>query len=695
MLRVNFKLVTIIGVLLNFISVVHCQTEDLKRSVLDSYRGFHWRAYQHNEQALYKVISEEAYRLLDERAQRVAHLETKDQWEAYRGKVRERLFDSMAKFQRTPLNAQVTGTLERPAFRVEKVLFESHPGFFVTACLFLPKERQKPAPAIIYCSGHTANGFRSGTYQLAILNLVKKGFVVLAFDPIGQGERGQYIDPETGKSTIGLGTKEHSYAGIQTLLGGTSLSDYFVWDGSRAVDYLLTRKEVDPERIGITGRSGGGTQSGMIAAYDERIFAAAPEAWMNNFKRLFQSIGPQDAEQNPYQIIKKGIDYPDYLHLRAPKPSLIITTDNDFFSIQGARETYREAQRSYEAFGAADHLQMTEDIGKHQSTQANREAMYAFFQKHLGLSGDPKEVEVEIFPDEALYVTETGQVATGLPSKTLYDLNRFYLQNREVTREQLPTTIRKLSGMAFDRQMTAAVYTGKWLEEDLQAEKYFLEQNKGDYVLPVITIRSLEKAPSKLLVWLHGEGKESLLKEEILPVCLAQGYQVIAADLPGIGALHDPHFSGDGFIDGVPNNYIFGAQMVGKSIAGIQAEAIDVLMQFVEEKNQAAQAIHVMADGGTGIALLHYTSQKNPFAKVAISGLPPSHLAFLNTENYQPQPAFQVVPGSVGVYDIEDLLSLLPFGQAKLWKKTSAERNSVPASATTNKRAVLNFLLAE
>jgi cephalosporin-C deacetylase-like acetyl esterase len=122
------------------------------------------------------------------------------------------------------------------------------------------------------------------------------------------------------------------------LLTGTSLTDYFIWDGIRALDYLETRPEVDMRRIGITGRSGGGTQAAQIAACDNRIYAAAPENYITTFKRLLQSIGPQDAEQNPYNAIAKGFDLPDFLHIRAPKPTLMLTTSNDFFSIQGARE---------------------------------------------------------------------------------------------------------------------------------------------------------------------------------------------------------------------------------------------------------------------------------------------------------------------------------------------------------------------
>src|SRR5690606_20773692 len=361
-----------------------------------------WLTYQDNHRALYRIITNEAFRLLDERTEKVSELQSAGEWKTYQNEIKTVLSNSLAKFKKTPLNARTTGILERETFTVEKVLFESHPGFYVTAGFFLPKKRQNPAPAVIYACGHTELGFRSETYQHVILNLVEKGFIVLAFDPLGQGERLQYPDGETGKLKVGGPTREHSYAGVQTLLTGSSLTDYFVWDGIRVLDYLETRPEVDMKRIGITGRSGGGTQTAQIAACDERIYAAAPECYITSFKRLLQSIGPQDAEQNPYNAIANGFDHADYLHIRAPKPTLIITTTHDFFSQQGARETFAEVQKSYAALGKTENVQMVEDFGVHESTKNNREALYAFFQQHLNLPGNAKDVETSPFTVEEL-----------------------------------------------------------------------------------------------------------------------------------------------------------------------------------------------------------------------------------------------------------------------------------------------------
>jgi len=160
-----------------------------------------------------------------------------------------------------------------------------------------------------------------------------------------------------------------------------------IWDGIRAVDYLLTRKEVDPARIGVTGQSGGGTQSSYIFAFDERIKAGAPVNYITGFRRLLESIGPQDAEQNFFQGILNGITHADLLEVRAPNPALIGAGTRDFFSIQGARESYAEIRNVYKAYGAEGNIGIVEDDYGHGYTVKLRESLYAFFQNHLNNPG--------------------------------------------------------------------------------------------------------------------------------------------------------------------------------------------------------------------------------------------------------------------------------------------------------------------
>ncbi len=663
----NIKTIKLLPLLLLLSAIAVSQNSE--RSVFHANQGSNnqWHIHRDNHRALYRVITNESFKQLDERAENIAELDTEDEWKAYREKVRKVLCQPLEKFTKTPLNARTTGILERETFSVEKVLFESHPGFYVTAGLFLPKERQQPAPAIIYCCGHTELGFRSETYQQVIINLVSKGFVVLAFDPLGQGERLQYVDPETGKSKIGGPTKEHSYAGIQTLITGTSLTDYFIWDGIRAVDYLETRPEVDMTRIGITGRSGGGTQTAMIAACDERIYAAAPENYITSFKRLLQSIGPQDAEQNPYKAIAKGFDHPDFLHTRAPKPTLLLTTTNDFFSIQGARETFTEAKKSFTAFGKPENIQMTEDYAGHQSTKNNRESLYAFFQNHLNLPGESTDYAVTPFSIKELWVTPTGQVATSFENETIFNLNKKYFPGKSFTGNNLPEQVAETSGIDGERKLTAAVYTGNFFENDVEVERYFLENDKSDYALPVYILQRENSNPEKLVVWLHPEGKEKVMEEPLLNKVLAAGYTIISADLPGTGELHDPIFSGDGTVMGVSFNYTFGANLAGKSIPGIQAEAIDLLMQFIAQESRFSSATKTaIIQGLAASPFLHFEVLNKKFAKATFMNFPEPAINLVENMYFNPEDAFYVVPGSLPHFDLSDLANHLQKSGTKI-----------------------------
>lgn len=616
-----------------------------------------WLSFPSKQDALYRIISNTAFEQLENRKNRLASLNTRSDWQKYQNEINQMLCASLSKFKKTPLNPETTGILVRDGVTIEKIIYESHPNFYVTASLFLPRKRQHPAPAIIYCSGHSELGFRSETYQHVILNLVEKGFIVLAYDPIGQGERLQYPDLETGKSTIGSSTQEHSYAGVQTLLSGSSLSDYFIWDGIRAVDYLYTREEVDRDRIGITGRSGGGTQAAMIAACDDRILAAAPENYVTNFKRLFQAIGPQDAEQNPWFGIARGIDHADFIHARAPKPTLIISTTNDFFSIQGARETFYEVKKSYAALGMTENVLMVENFGEHESILENRKAMYAFFQKFLNMPGNNEEIETEPFPAEELWSTQTGQVRSSKKGETVSSLNKTYFQRKQVPDNQLQQRIAHLAGIEFSHNLTSSVFTGKVLRDEIVVEKYFLENQLEDYVLPVYVARKNGTDPEKILVWIKPEGNVEFLQSKLINTMINQGYTVISADLPGTGELNNPDYTGDGSIGQVRFNYLFGANLVGKSIAGIQAEAIDLLIQFIHTDTRfKLKKIHAWVEGTASVAFLHYTAFNHPFEKSVLITQFPSEKELVDEAIYDPEEAFYVVPGSLPYYQLSDLL---------------------------------------
>ena len=305
-----------------------------------------WQIYNDAPNSLYNHLTAEAFKMLRTRAEKVSQIHTFDRWTQRQSSVRKTLWDVLGGIpEKTNLNAKITGTVKKKDYTIENIIYESLPGFFVTASLFIPDNVKKPAPAILFCSGHSTGVYRLFLYQQPLLNLVKKGFIVLAIDPIGQGERLQYFDPVKGESVIGSSTKEHSYPAAQIFVTGKSIARYFIWDGIRGIDYLVSRPEVDPKRIGVQGLSGGGTQTAYISALDDRVVASAPAGYITSFSRLLESIGAADGEQNFYHGIKEGLDQADLLELRAPKPTLIMATYSDFFSIQGSRETYAEIKK--------------------------------------------------------------------------------------------------------------------------------------------------------------------------------------------------------------------------------------------------------------------------------------------------------------------------------------------------------------
>ncbi|KAF0235833.1 MAG: xylan [Prolixibacteraceae bacterium] len=404
---------------------------------------------------------------------------------------------------------------------------------------------------------------------------------------------------------------------------------------------------------------------------------------------MLQSIGPQDAEQNPYHFIKNGMDHADFLHIRAPKPALILTTTHDFFSQQGARETFAEVQKSYAAINYAENIQFTEDFGKHESTKNNRETLYAFFQKHLQLPGDNSDHEIKPFTAEELWCTPTEQIVTSLKGETVFSLNRKYFKEEKVEQNELKETMAEISGIDFNRKLTAAVFTGKITAENFEVKKYFLENDKKDYALPVYVISKPNSKITKNLVWLPEEGKEKILDSPLLAEFLNAGYTIISADLPGVGELNDPDFRGDGFIQKVPFNYTFGANLVGKSIAGIQAEAIDLLVQFIQNDFSGIKT-DVFSEGIMNSPLLHFSTLKYSFRKIVLLNPLESNQSLIQTEYYSPKLAYGVVPGSLTFYDFEDLVSLLPANSVKIINPVNAM--GAKTTENINESEILEFL---
>jgi len=634
-----------------------------------------WMKFTDAQNVLYHHLSTQAFSHLEQRRVVVANLKTRSEWINRQQELRQILMDIVGPFpEKTPLQASVVGRIKKQNYYLEKIIFESLPGFHVTAALFLPESLKGKAPAILYCSGHSAQAFRSHAYQQIILNLVQKGFIVLAFDPVGQGERLEYYDPQIEESRVGGPTKEHSYPGAQCFLIGSSQARYMIWDGIRAIDYLLSRPEVDLRRIGVTGRSGGGTQSAYLAAFDKRIHAAAPECYITNFQRLFESIGPQDAEQNFYHGLASGIDHADLLTVRAPKPMLMITTTRDFFSIQGARETAAEVRKAYQTFDQEQNFSMVEDDAGHESTRANREAMYAFFQKHLALPGDSVDVPVEFLDQEELKITSSGQVGTAFDGATIFSLNQHQAEGQiEKLRKSRHDLVRhldkvrndakKFSGYIEPGDVGQSVFTGRFKYDNYVLEKYFIP-GEGNYVIPYLFFLpdAIKKVP--VVIFLHPEGKaaESGADGEI-EWFIRNGFAVLVPDLIGLGELGPGTFQGDAYqfkLGTGSYNIWFAAIQIARSIVGIQAGDMLRLVAFLKnEPRIKPDQIYALAQTTLCPTLLHAATFSNDIKRIALIEPLISYRTLVMNQYYKPEFILSTVPGALMAYDLPDLAACL------------------------------------
>jgi dienelactone hydrolase len=363
-------------------------------------------------------------RQIEREGQRVrAQLRTREEAEAYIRAVREKIQQSFGPWpEKTPLNPRVTSVVERETYNIENVLFESRPNFLVTANLYVPKGQPHPLPGVVGSCGHSVNGKAAGAYQAFAQGLARQGYVTLIFDPIGQGERLQYPDEQL-RSRVGVGVREHLHAGNQQFLVGEFFGTWRAWDGVRALDYLLTRPEVDPNHLGITGNSGGGTMTTWLCGVEPRWTMAAPSCFVTTFRRNLENELPADTEQCPPKALALGLDHADFLAALAPRPVIILAKEKDYFDARGAEEAYESLQRLYRLLGAEENIGLFIGPTYHGFSQENREAMYDWFNRATNISQARGEPDLIMEEDDTLQCAPKGQVAE-LGSRPIFSFTK-------------------------------------------------------------------------------------------------------------------------------------------------------------------------------------------------------------------------------------------------------------------------------
>mgnify|MGYP001223359530 CR=1 FL=1 len=355
------------------------------------------------------LLKRQFNRQVDQRTEAYNAIKSRADCERWQRERREYFIRQIGGFpERTPLKAKTVRHLKGKGYRVENVMFESRPGHHVTANLYLP-DTKGPYPGVLVPCGHSHTGKASGWYQGMSILLARHGMAALCYDPIGQGERYQSLDFEKDHETFAsvsyrletphprvrfLCTVEHTLMGVGCILLGTNTAQYRIWDGMRAIDYLQSRPEVDPERIGVTGRSGGGAYSWWIAALDERVKAAVPVAGITSMRNHIVDGCVESHCDCMYQVNSKRWDFAMISSLVAPRALLISNTDKDgIFPLEGVLDVHAKTRKLYRLLGAAGNLGLQIAEGPHKDTQDLRVHAFSWFNRFLKKQNPPPLID--------------------------------------------------------------------------------------------------------------------------------------------------------------------------------------------------------------------------------------------------------------------------------------------------------------
>lgn len=596
---------------------------------------------------------------------RRAALHTKNDAEAYVRDVRKKFKDCFGPWpEKTPLNPKVVEILERNNYTIEKLTFESRPDFVVTANLYLPKNKNKSVPGIIGTVGHGRTSKAYGDEQSFAQGLVSKGYAVLLFDPIGQVERIQSVTKDL-KPRHGIGTSEHIYVGNQLFLTGESISTWFAWDAIRALDYLLTRKEVDPRYIGVTGNSGGGMQTAYLCAIEPRFTMAAPCCWVTTFRRNLENEEPADTEQCLPGVLAAGLDQSDFIACMAPKPVILLSQEKDFFDTRGTAEAYERLKKLYRLLGKEENIQLFTDSGYHAYSKANRQAMYAFFNKATGSSSDNIESEIVLEKPEALWCTPNGQLAIG--KTTLFSTTSKLAVIQKTSRKALGgEALKKAVAKALNLPDISGEVDYRILRPFGQRRKskhfatYMVATSPGIFsiVYCLSATELLSRVPRQLkralLYVSHLSADAELQEEPFLDELIRKepNAAIFTCDVRGIGE-SQPNTCSIDFQDSYGSDYFYAIHSIMLNEPYLGQRTYDVLKVINWLKSNGYDEIHLAGKGWGSLPATFAALLSDHVVQVSLKNALTSYEAIATAEDYN-WPLATLLPGVLKSFDLPD-----------------------------------------
>ncbi len=533
--------------------------------------------------------------------------------------------------------------------------------------------------------------YRRRIIQRLPAGLAEKGYLVLTYDPVGQGERIQFWNPETNESRLGASTREHSYLGAQCLLLGINLAQYMIWDSLRAMDYLLSRPDVDPNRIGCTGVSGGGTNTAYYVPFDERVHVSMPTCYITGFQALLETRGPQDAEQNLFGQLAVGLDHEDYLALVAPRPLQVGAATGDYFPLAGARRCVESARRVYALLGVADHLSIAEPEQPHGYHLPMRQAAYTWFNHWFGKEEEgTDETPIAVDPDETLYCTRSGNVHE-LGGESVQSLNRQLLARctpdlplvssaREAERYQQDVrerVSRLLSVFPLEGELHL-VRSPQSSDAQVRRERLVFEAEPGILVPGTLRLPQGEQEGTVVL-WVDEAGKDTTQAGSVLDALAGMGVSSLAIDPRGLG---ESGFQ-EGSVDFPSAGYTWVHRMAylgflqARSLLGMRAQdvwrALDALGELSDVRSE--RVVLVGRGGGALLALCAAGLDERVDVTVAHECLG-AYRWIVEHEEYRYDASWFLF-GVLKELDITDIAALVAPRPLIVWRPVDQERQVV------------------
>ncbi len=529
---------------------------------------------------------------------------------------------------RSPLNARTLDTIGMAGYRIEKVVFESIPGIYVPALVYVP-DGDGRKPAILVACGHSPDGKAFRNYQEICVRLVRRGYIAICWDPIGQGERSQFWDAARARSRYNLVCAEHAVLGNLACLAGLNLVRWEIWDGMRAVDYLLSRHDVDAGRLSITGTSGGGLQAAHIGALDTRIHVVVPSCYvtalpMRMANRIFEDPD-SDPEQDPPGLVSEAVDHPGLLLLAYPRPLHVAAAVKDFVPIEGARKTFREVRDLYARFGLANRIAMVEGFHEHRYSDENQDAAFAFLDRFNRKPERHGFEAVETLPADRLRCAPSGQVRLDFGGRPLTAViaDEYRLRGGERT-PALSDQYRRLGPRVSSWPVVprsdagpspAIAWEGKGTGRigDIDVDRYLLRHSDG-LLMPLLHLHRHGVAPRLTVLDISLDGKVNARSWRDIAHLIEQGDEVVSFDLRGVGetrmryraasgddptiAPADEEVAYSSALSGVLANYVYNSLLIGRPYFLELIEDVEIAARFSRAKLGARDvAVAARGDG--------------------------------------------------------------------------------------------------